>query len=275
MMDSDARVVRGINIATVILSALQVLFGLGLVILLGLSTTMLTDPEIISEVIDEMEHSGSSAFDDDGYYNSYYSSGMSQTEAEAAMSLGITALMALGVGYTICKIVALVAGIWALRNVNNPAKFGSMFGWAIAAIVMSLITGSFITGALFVVSAVYINRLRRAASMAQQGWGQPPYGYPQAHQPYGQPGLGQPGQPRQPFQPGQQAQAPYGQPGQPYGQQPQQQPLSAPQQVNGQPGAPAAYQAPVNQVSQPVEASQPTGQAADSSADGNDTASQK
>lgn len=273
MMDSDARVVRGINIATVILSALQVLFGLGLVILLGLSTTMLTDPEFISEVIDEMEYSGSSAFDD-GYYNGYYSSGMSQAEAEAAVSLGITALMTLGVGYTICKIVALVAGIWALRNVNNPAKFGSMFGWAIAAIVMSLITGSFITGALFVVSAVYINRLRRAASMAQQGWGQPPYGYPQAHQPYGQPGLGQPGQPQQPFQPGQQAQAPYNQPGQPYGQQ-SQQPLSVPQQVNGQPGASTAHQASANQASQSLETSQPAGQAADSSADGNDAASQK
>lgn len=226
-MDSDARVVRGVNIATIIISGLHILFALFLVIMLGLSTTMLTDPEFIDEVMHEMQSSGSSAFDDDGYYNDYDYSGMSQAEAEAVVSMGITAVIAMGVGYLLCKVIALVAGIWALRNIKNPAKFGGIFGFAIAAIVVSVLTGAFISGALFVVSAVYVNRMRRAYLYTQQGYGQMPYGY------------AQPGQP--PVQPGQTGQPPYG-----YGQQPG--------QLQGQP----PYQVPQNQApQQPVVPQQP------------------
>lgn len=271
-MDSDVRVVRGINIATAVVSSLLVVFSLFLIILLSLSSTMLTDPEFVDDVMSEMQSEGSSAFDGDSYYDDYDYSGLSQEESKAVVTLGITTIIVMGVGYFLCKIVALIASIWALRAVKNPRKVGSAFGFAIAAIVVSVLTGSFISGALFVVSAVYLNRMRKAYKYAA-GYGQAPYGYAQPGQPpYGYSGPGQFGQ----GQPGQQPQG-YSQPGQPpygygetgqppygYGQEPSSQVKNQPggQASQGQvPCQPAALQQPPQSQ---VPTSEPAPQTAES-----------
>lgn len=60
---------------------------------------------------------------------------MTQDEAMAVASASIFLMVGLSLGYVLCKVVCLVAGIIALRNCNNPAKLGSAFGWSIAACV--------------------------------------------------------------------------------------------------------------------------------------------
>ena len=66
------------------------------------------------------------------------------------------------------------------------------FGWAIAGAVMSFLTGRLITMALLIVSAVYLNKMRKYPTIP---YGQPynPYGQYGANG-YGQqtPGYGQP-----------------------------------------------------------------------------------
>ena len=180
MMNPDSRVIRGINIATIVLSALGIFGGLALVLFMGVASASLSDPSVVNALVSELQSSGSSssAFDGTSPYSSYDFSGMTRDEAMAVVSTSIALMIGLSFGYVVCKAVCLVAGILALRNCNNPAKLGGAFGWTIAAAIVSLLVGGMISLVLFVISAVYINRFRKAyASSAMGGYGyqQPPY----------------------------------------------------------------------------------------------------
>ncbi len=75
-----------------------------------------------------------------------------------------------------------MAAILALRNYNNPAKLGGAFGWSIVAAIASFLAGGLVSTVLFIISAVYIGKLRRAWKMgafdnnvnSQDGAPQPP-----------------------------------------------------------------------------------------------------
>lgn len=231
-MNPDSRVVRGVSIAAIVLSALGILGGLVVALFMGIASASLNDPTVVNALISELESSStSSAFDGSSSYSSYDYSDMTQDEAMAVASASIFLMVGLSLGYVLCKVICLVAGIIALRNCNNPAKLGGAFGWSIAAAIVSFLVGGMISMVLFIVSAVFISRVRRAYTAAPMG----AYGY-QQYQQYQQ-GLQVPQQPTNqqvPLQPQQSTQG---------------QSSAAPQapvvpQAPAEPQAPSAPQAP-------------------------------
>lgn len=222
-MNPDSRVVRGVSIAAIVLSALGILGGLVVALFMGIASASLNDPTVVNALISELESSStSSAFDGSSSYSSYDYSGMTQDEAMAVASASIFLMVGLSLGYVLCKVVCLVAGIIALRNCNNPAKLGGAFGWSIAAAIVSFLVGGMISMVLFIVSAVFISRVRRAYTAAPMG----AYGYQQYQQ-----GLQVPQQPTNQQVPLQPQQSTQGQ-------------SSAAPQAPVVPQAPAAPQAP-------------------------------
>lgn len=231
-MNPDSRVVRGVSIAAIVLSALGILGGLVVALFMGIASTSLNDPAVVNALVSELQSSSSSsAFDGSSAYSTYDYSGMTQDEAMAVASASIFIMVGLSLGYVLCKVVCLVAGIIALRSCTNPAKLGGAFGWSIAAAIVSFLVGGMISMVLFIVSAVFVSRVRRAYAAAPMG----AYGYQQPQQ-YQQ-GLQVPQQPAnqqvslQPQQPtqGQSSAAP-------------QAPVAP--QAPAEPQAPAAQQAP-------------------------------
>lgn len=251
-MNPDSRVVRGVSIAAIVLSALGILGGLVVALFMGIASTSLNDPAVVNALISELESSStSSAFDGSSSYSSYDYSGMTQDEAMAVASASIFLMVGLSLGYVLCKVVCLVAGIIALRNCNNPAKLGGAFGWSIAAAIVSFLVGGMISTVLFIVSAVFISRVRRSYAAAPMG----AYGYQQPQQ-Y---------QPPQQYQQGLQVpQQPTNRQVPPQPQRPTQgQSSAAPQapvapQPTAAPQAPSAPQAPV--TPQAPAAQQPSAQ---------------
>ncbi len=65
------------------------------------------------------------------------------------------------------SIVTLVAGIVAMRNAGNIAKYGSVFSWSVAGAIASVLGGRLVTMALFIVIAVFANKDKNAAETAQ------------------------------------------------------------------------------------------------------------
>lgn len=251
-MNPDSRVVRGVSIAAIVLSALGILGGLVVALFMGIASTSLNDPAVVNALISELESSStSSAFDGSSSYSSYDYSGMTQDEAMAVASASIFLMVGLSLGYVLCKVVCLVAGIIALRNCNNPAKLGGAFGWSIAAAIVSFLVGGMISTVLFIVSAVFVSRVRRAYAAAPMG----AYGYqqPQQYQQYQQPqqhqqGLQVPQQPTNQQVPPQPQQPAQGQPSAAPQAPVAPQPTAAPQAPSA-PQPPAAPQAPAQQPS--------------------------
>ena len=141
-MGSDARVVRSVNIAAIVLCGLSLFCAVALLIFMGLSSTMLTDPQVMAGVIDKLD-SGSSAFDGNSYATEFDYGGLTPAEASAMATAGFAVLIALILGFVGLKVVALIAAIIAVRNYTNPARYGRIFGWAIAAAITSLLIMGF------------------------------------------------------------------------------------------------------------------------------------
>lgn len=238
--ESDARVVRGVNIATIVFSVLSIFIIVVVLGIFGISAAAIADdPQLVASVAESMNDS-SSAFDD-----SYYGTNGDFTASDASemVAIGFTTIFALLGIALVVNIITLVAGIMAVRRYKQPEKLGAPFVLAIVSAILCFFGGGWISMVLFIVSAVYINKVRKAYAAgyipASPMQGQP-YGYGQ--QPYyGMPPQ-QPGQPGQPMPPMPQ-QPPYGQPPmqQPYGQQPYGQAPVPPQPpVQPQPTQPAA-----------------------------------
>lgn len=187
-MNSDAKTVRGLSIAVVVLSSIFLVGAVAWFALVALFGVAANDPSAISAITYELNSTDGSVFDDDAiYYNDY------MDEDTVGAALGI--LMALGGVFggwlLIVSVASLVAGILGIRSYNRPEKMGGVFGWAIAGAVLAFLSGRIITMALLIITAVYANKVKRA--MAAGGFAAPAYGQPQ--QPYGyaqQPYYGQP-----------------------------------------------------------------------------------
>ena len=54
-MNSDSRVVRGVSIAAIVLSALGILGGLVIALFMGIASTSLNDPAVVNALISELE----------------------------------------------------------------------------------------------------------------------------------------------------------------------------------------------------------------------------
>lgn len=175
MPNSDARMVRGLSIAVLVLSILAILGSLLALAVVGIGGVAVTDPSVIAE----MERSGAVS----GKLNGHSLSG-AEAAGLAVLSLGV---IAIGTGWLlICAVVSMVAGILGMRNYDKPEKLGAAFGWTIAAAVLAFLSGRIVTTVLLVVCAVYINKLRNP-QVNPYGQPQPVYAQPYPQQPYQQP----------------------------------------------------------------------------------------
>ena len=225
-MSSDAKTVRGLSIAIVILSAIGILFALRGFALLAWVDMLASDPSFVSELNSTMQsaaNDSSHLYDDD--YESYRL--LASMDAATAMNTLIAFGGALFGALFVCVAISLVSGILGIKNCNRREKLGSTFGWMIAGAVLSLLSGRLVTMVLTIIAAVYVNRVKKAPVPPADIWGSyPQQPYPLNQQPYqqqpmnpGQPYGGQPTNPAQPYggQPG--AGQPSANPGQPYGGQ--------------------------------------------------------
>lgn len=222
MQESNARTLRGVSIAVVVLAVLAILTFLIGAIAVGIFGAIATDPSLYGDgiAIDGYNH---------GRYDSLSPEGVASI---VGLSLGVA--MALLVWCMLCAAVSLIAGILGIRNHDKPEKLGAVFGWSIAGAIVAFLSGRIVTTVLLVVAAVYAHKLRNPAPVA--------YAQPQ-------PMYGQPYQPQQPYAGQQQYVVP-----QPYaGQQPyaDQQPYAVQQPVVA-PQPDAAPQGPADQPQDPT-----------------------
>lgn len=206
-MDSDARVVRGANLAALVFAIMSFVTALAITASVGAMFASFSDVDTVKAML-ESSSSSSSAFD--GSSSSTYSSSdyedavamldsMSDEELQAALDMTSGVLLVFAIGYFIMKAVAIYAAVQGIRVMQNPQRIGRAYGWAIAAAIVSLLTGALISCALFIISVVYLGRMRKAfAANGVYGQPQPPYGQTPCGQPYNQ---AQPPYGNQPQQP--------------------------------------------------------------------------
>lgn len=267
-MNSDVRIIRGLNIATLVFSIMGALIGGAFMALMISASSMLSDPTFFNAFVQELQagSSGSAAFDGSSAANSYDYSSMSDEEIREAAVFGMNVVIGLAVGYLLLNVVGIAASIITLRALSTPEKLRSAFGWIIAGAVCQGVIFSIITCVCFVISAWMISRVRKSFAAYNQGF---PYqgGMPQSGMYQGNPGqmnyptqgnmsgqnggygAQQPQQPQQPMQPQGGAVQP---------QQPSQ-PVAPQQPVQQQPASqPAQLQQPADSQQQPQQSDQPT-----------------
>lgn len=267
-MNSDVRIIRGLNIAALVFSIMGALIGGAFMALMISASSMLSDPTFFNAFVQELQagSSGSAAFDGSSAANSYDYSSMSDEEIREAAVFGMNVVIGLAVGYLLLNVVGIAASIITLRAFSTPEKLRSAFGWTIAGAVCQGVIFSIITCVCFVISAWMISRVRKSFAAYNQGF---PYqgGMPQSGMYQGNPGqmnyptqgnmsgqnggygAQQPQQPQQPMQPQGGAVQP---------QQPSQ-PVAPQQPVQQQPASqPAQLQQPADSQQQPQQSDQPT-----------------
>lgn len=149
MLNPDERMVRGLSIAVIVLSAVALAGCLLLFFVLGVGSAMLADPNASFIV----------AHNDPEFMEALAYHG--DTEAALVFTMLGLGLAALGVAWlAIGHIVVLVAGIIGLRSCTRPQTRTTAFGWSIAGAILSLLCGNLITMGLLIGSAVYLNKLR-------------------------------------------------------------------------------------------------------------------
>ena len=112
MPDSNARIVRGLSIATVVISVLAILAVLAVAVLLAVLGSYMNDPAFVQRVIDEAYSQGSSVH------------GITANDVTMLVSLGIGTILAALVWSAICSALALVAGIVGIRNSRQAGEAG-------------------------------------------------------------------------------------------------------------------------------------------------------
>ena len=200
-MNSDSKTVRGLSIAIVVLAALGILGVIAGFALIAIFGVAVNDPTVIAEIQNELNgtaYSSGNYFDDDYIYLGGMDSGSILAMLDA--TVGISAfLLVLGL---LCVVVQLIAGVIGIKSCADPTKFSKLFGWTIAGIVVSVLTCSVITLVLFIIVAVYVNKMKKlppeAFTQQQMGYaGAQPYANQGAYQ------APQPGYYQQPYvQPG-------------------------------------------------------------------------
>lgn len=222
MLTSDARVVRGLSIANIVLSSLAIVGAILTLGITALTVVAMSDPSLVGVIEQGLDPSD---------LRDLRASGYSSAEA-IALGTGIIGIggAATGIWLLICGVLDLVASVLNLRSCTRPEKVKSSFVWAIVGAVMALLHGGLITMALFIVAAVYLNKMKKASAAAPYGYGYGQPGFSEQPGTYNAAAYAQPTPPR-----------PYGQPQQPAAQQPAvQQPVATQQ--------PAATQQPIAPV---------------------------
>ncbi len=154
MQNSDISTVRGLSIASIVLSALALVGSLLFLALIAWCGQFVDDPALYAELV-----SSGDVFSSD---SASYLSSMSEADYVQAMTLGVGIVCAICAVAAVFSGVGLAGGIVGVRNCENPQKWGSIFGWSIAGAVCALLMGRFISAVIMFVNAVMANRLRRS-----------------------------------------------------------------------------------------------------------------
>lgn len=158
MQTKNAGNIKGLGIAVLALSIFVMLCCLLCFVLLGITNAAFGEGAFMDRLAHELSSELDYAY---GYGHDNYD-----------MSLGLVSFMVsiLGVlvGWELIScVVSLIAGVIAMRQAKNVAKYGSIFSWAIAGAIASLLGGRIIATALLIVIAVFANKDKNAAETAQ------------------------------------------------------------------------------------------------------------
>ncbi len=154
-MNSDSRAVKGLNIAIIVLAALSLVGSIFVAFSVGVVGIAFSDPSVQSSLYDELYY--------DYYYGDLYDSGLTPDDMIALLiglgSVGVAfSFLTLGT-----SIFTLITGIFGVRNAGNADKLGSTFIMTIISIVLNVLCFSLIMLVLLIISAVFINKVRKSA----------------------------------------------------------------------------------------------------------------
>ena len=154
-MNSDSRAVKGLNIAIIVLAALSLVGSIFVAFSVGVVGIAFSDPSVQSSLYDELYY--------DYYYGDLYDSGLTPDDMIALLiglgSVGVAfSLLTLGT-----SIFTLITGIFGVRNAGNADKLGSTFIMTIISSVLNVLCFSLIMLILLIISAVFINKVRKSA----------------------------------------------------------------------------------------------------------------
>lgn len=138
----NQKVVKGLSIAAVVVSALAIIFSL--VMVFTASATL----AYVNETVEQ--------------YSSYYYYGYVDPDELAAMSFAATAMVALAVFAVISGGFQLFVAIFILLKHKDTSKLKTPFVLAIIAAAASLVVGGIVNIVLFVLMAVFIYKMRKA-----------------------------------------------------------------------------------------------------------------
>lgn len=239
-MLKDLKTLRNLNIAAMVLAAIGIGACVFAFIMLVVANAAVSQEMSGSFTVDSLDIDGAMAYPDDTVSDL-------QALQSTIVIFGVVLFFNL-----IVSALSLVVAIQGMNVLKSEKRFNRMFVLFIVFAVINIVFGGFITGVLFIISAVFTHKLRKvpfSVLREQQahpelmfvGPGYPPPAYPYAQpaQPYAQPGYAQAPQ-AQPY-----AQASWGQPVQPA-------------QPYGQPSAPAQPYAQAAPAAQPTQAAEPT-----------------
>lgn len=148
----NQKVVKGLSIAAIVISALAIIFSLVMVFIASATLTY------VNETVEQYSSLSS-------YYSSYYY-GYVDPDELAAMSFAATAMVALAVFAVISGGFQLFVSIFIFLKHKDTAKLKTLFVLAIIAAVASLVVGGIVNIVLFVLMAVFIYKMRKAIAPA-------------------------------------------------------------------------------------------------------------
>lgn len=190
MQNNHASVIKGLNIAVIVLAVIVILACLAGFAIVGIGAS--TVNEYGYRVFDEALASHHELEREMAASGVIMTNSFTSADIVDSVVFGL-ALGAIGIAWEfIGAVVALVAGIMGVRGASKREKLGGVSVWGIVGAVVALLGGRIVTCVLLVISAVFANIDKRACAI--------PYGQPAAGQPYTQPMANQPyQQAAQPF----------------------------------------------------------------------------
>lgn len=168
MQESDISVVRGVSIASIVLSVLAILGCVAVIALSAGLGAVASDPSNFDGYVEYRDELGAT-----NGIDAQYDMTPEETSAFVSAVFGFISAFS-GVGLVLC-VISLIAGIVGVRNCRNPQKVGKVFGWSIAGAICSILMGRVVSCVLLIVNAVYSNRLKKAAQNPI-AYAQPAYG---------------------------------------------------------------------------------------------------
>ena len=153
MQESDSSIMRGVSIAAIVFSVLDILLCLLLLAAFLLFGIAASSSGALDWYVSNCDDLGMTHGLD-----SHYALDVQETFNVLSGVL----IVLVGLGVILC-VVSLLAGIMGVRHSRNPQKAGRVMGWSIAGAICAILMFRVVTCVLLVVSAVYASRLRHAA----------------------------------------------------------------------------------------------------------------